>query len=778
MIWHPYVGPTMVMVVHTVTNGTNADNSTWNTKSISNQHMAWCQSQAAEVVESKYKHPPVRKPTDKCYDEKAWISDTVRQTKKVWEKGTLRTCRMESICGVNEYGEEDGNVASIFNPAEPLVQSKILDLMRTLKCCDYGRKRVIEGAQMGDGLVNGDPNNLVTLAWCKSNETAVSKTYKLPMKRELGFVQCNQDDKYLHLDVLQSNAGTERDTFKFDWCPIGSRCGLNSYGDEDGSDGASFNPKRNKFLFVKHHECCSYKNKTVVAGKKMPNLAWCEEDADAVKERYKHPWIITGGAQSRSLWSHFQDTVTIDPSTWTLKNAKNALVNGKDALVNGTKAAYNGTVEAVVSAYEQGKDSVNAAYEQGKDSTIAAYNGTKSAVASAYEQGKDTGQKLVDAVDDTRDNFVGRKLLWVEEGEASYSLRAAAMGDSFPALAPSTSPSPSPATMTAGAPEVPEYVNCESDNCPIGAMCSSVRKMKDDGVTPEKIWTGFQYVAALKEDASQHNPTDSSGNCCARAIHRVVKGAQMNGTAWCEVETWTTIASTTTTTTTTHSSDEEVPVTFSAVGFVEGSLSSSAKMDGVDIEAGTVVAYYFDSTKANLLPTIVFQIGEKGVTDFYLRGIVPKYVPQDGECEDGGMFFKVDVAYNGSEVQFDASAKGLWFCNHPDDQDALRYSFTFKMSELAAFDGDLLIEDVVIGAKGFGTLDMEANEILWKFDIGGKVNYTSGDKFSIAGDVRAMVSHDPTREIEVALDSLELDVKVGQLQPFFYKLFRSLQHIG
>ena len=397
------------------------------------------------------------------------------------------------------------------------------------------------------------------------------------------------------------------------------------------------------------------------------------------------------------------------------------------------------------------------------DAAASAAASVTDAANAAIDATTDAAASASAAADEASDNFVGRKLLWIEEGEASYSSRAAAMGDSFPALAPAPTPAPSHATMTDDAPEIPEYVNCESDSCPVGAMCSSVRKMKDDGVTPEKIWTGFQYVAALKEDASQHNPSNSSGNCCARSIHRVVNGAQMNDTAWCEVETWTTVTTvTTTTTTTTTTIEEEVPVTFSAVGFVEGSLSSSAKMDGEDIDAGTAVAYYFDTTKANLLPTLVFEIGEKGVTDFYLRGIVPKYVPQDGECEDGGMFFKVDVAYNGSEVQFDASAKGLWFCNHPDDQDALRYSFTFKMSELAAFDGDLLIEDVVIGAKGFGTLDMEANEILWKFDIGGKVNYTSGDKFSIAGDVRAMVSRDPTREVEVALDSLELDVKVGR----------------
>ena len=124
MIWHPYVGATMIKHVHISTNGTNEDKSTWKHSSTSSEQLAWCNSEAEEVLESKYEHPPVRKPSDKCYDEKAWISDTVRQAKKVLEKGSLKTCDFESICGVNEYGEEDGNVSSIFNPAEPLIKKK------------------------------------------------------------------------------------------------------------------------------------------------------------------------------------------------------------------------------------------------------------------------------------------------------------------------------------------------------------------------------------------------------------------------------------------------------------------------------------------------------------------------------------------------------------------------------------------------------------------------------------------------------------------------------
>ena len=113
-----------------------------------NDTIAWCKSDA-QYVNDEYDAPPQRKRSEKCN------SDSL----------ILDKCPLKSICGFNEYGDEDGDVTGVFNP-----RNKTSLGMKSDKCCRYDTKKVESGEQL---------NNL---AWCKDDDITA---YETPPTREI-----------------------------------------------------------------------------------------------------------------------------------------------------------------------------------------------------------------------------------------------------------------------------------------------------------------------------------------------------------------------------------------------------------------------------------------------------------------------------------------------------------------------------------------------------------------------------------------------------------------
>jgi hypothetical protein len=195
-----------------------------------NDTIAWCKSDA-QYVTDEYHAPPQRKRSEKCN------SDSL----------ILDKCPLKSICGFNEYGDEDGDVTGVFNP-----RNKTSLGMKSDKCCRYDTKNVESGEQMDN------------LAWCKDDDITA---YETPPMREIE-PRCSTSE-----------------------CSVGATCGFNTFGDVDGSE-ESFNPPRSNAVGMSTGLCCSYGEFKVIKDEMYEDaqLAWCEGNRTAVTDTYEHPY--------------------------------------------------------------------------------------------------------------------------------------------------------------------------------------------------------------------------------------------------------------------------------------------------------------------------------------------------------------------------------------------------------------------------------------------------------------------------------------------------------